>query len=179
MGDQCRASCNCGAAERRCEIVSKAIEVERFDRCAWFVPDPASALVGWLEGRPTESQHRSSVIRLRRDRAKWKPDPMAWDQLVHVQKFVGHRVRVLFWHPWMSVLNEEDWPSPVEGYCEGVVTLLDNGHLQAFLILNVRGQSATTSTDGARDCFRNRAVVNGSLAPLAEIYEIQAIKGAV
>ena len=146
-----------------------------FERHAWCVPREDRAFEGWLEGCPTEGQRQAVLARNRERRANWKPDAQAIAQLVQLQSFVGHRVRIQFFYPGtMWLLAEDEWPHPIEACCDGVVTLSDAGHLQAFLVLrNVReiktggcsGQSYVVQRSGAARI----------LAPVADLYEIATI----
>ena len=146
-----------------------------FTRRAWWVPSEGRAFEGWLEGRPTETQREDAVARARRLRAVWKPSAQAWDQLIQLQSFVGRRVRIQFWDPGtMYLLNEDEWPHPVEAHCDGVVTLIDEGHLQAFLLLLDPVEVKTGGSSGL-SYLVERAAVNRKLAPVADLCEIETM----
>jgi hypothetical protein len=146
-----------------------------FERRAWCVPSEDRAFEGWLEGRPTEAQRGPLLTRARRRRANWKPDAQALDQLVHLQSFVGRRVRIQFFDPGtMWLLAEDEWPHPIEACCDGVITLIDGGHLQAFLVLRNVGEMKTGGCSRLSYLVQ-RSAVSGSLAPVADLYEIAAI----
>jgi hypothetical protein len=148
-----------------------------FARRAWWVPSEGRAFEGWLEGRPTEAQREDAVARARRQRAAWKPNAQAWDQLIQLQTFAGRRVRIQFWDAsTMYLLNEDEWPHPVEGHCDSVVTLIDQGHLQAFLVLRDPAEVKTGGSSGLAYLVE-RATINCKLAPVAEIYEVEAVPG--
>jgi hypothetical protein len=145
-----------------------------FTRRAWWVPSEGRAFEGWLEGRPTEAQRTATIARARQQRAAWKPNAQAWDQLVQLQAFVGLRVRIQFWNPVMFMLNEDEWPHPVEADCEGVVTLVEEGFLQPFLLLRDPVEIKTGGCSGL-SYLVERAEITCKLAPVAEIYEIETV----
>jgi len=74
----------------------------------------------------------------------------------------------------MYMLDEEDWPALVDAQCEGVITLKDDGFLQAYLVLR---DAINVETGGPSDSsyLIERPVANGKLAPVAEIYEVEAV----
>ncbi|MDP9226597.1 MAG: hypothetical protein M3P18_22705 [Actinomycetota bacterium] len=147
-----------------------------FTRRAWWVPSEGRAFEGWLEGRPTAAQRDDAVARVRRQRAAWKPDAQAWEQLIQLQVFVGRRVKIQFWCGSMWLLAEEEWPVAIEAHCEGVVTLIDQGHLQGFLLLP--DLNPRTDEFCRFPYLVEQYLVNGLLAPVAEIYEIETIAEA-
>jgi hypothetical protein len=150
-----------------------------FKRRPWYVPHEERAFAGWLEGRPTEAQRQAALARARQQRADWKPDAQAWDQLIQLQNFVGRRVRIQFWDPGtMYLLNEDEWPHPVEGHCEGIATMIDDGHLQAFLLLLDPVEVRTGGSSGL-SYLVERGAINCTLAPLAELCEIETVAEAV
>src|SRR5207253_3154760 len=67
-------------------------------------------------------------------------------------------------------------PHQVEAYCDGVVTLLDNGHLQAFLVLHDAISGRTKQTSESSFLIEHAAIA-GKLAPAADLYEIEIISG--
>ena len=146
-----------------------------FTRRAWCVPSEGRAFEGWLEGRPTEIRREAALARAREQRAAWKPDAQAWDQLIQLQALIGYRVRIQFWDGnTMYLLNEDEWPHPVEAHCEGVVTLIDEGRLQAFLLLRDPAEVRTGGSSGL-SYLVERGAINCKLAPLGEISEIEAV----
>ena len=76
----------------------------------------------------------------------------------------------------MWLLAEDEWPAPVEAYCDGVVTLLDNGHLQAFLVLHDAISGRTRKTSESSFLIAHEAIA-GKLAPAADLYEVEIISG--
>src|SRR5450755_4446286 len=96
-------------------------------RRAWLVPSEGRALKGWVE--PTAAQRIAVVTRVRQLRDAWTPNPTAWDQLIQLQGFVGRQVRIQFWNEVPSPGADDDWPDPGLGHCEGVITLINFGHL--------------------------------------------------
>jgi len=74
----------------------------------------------------------------------------------------------------MWLLNEEDWPRPVEAYCEGVVTLLDKGHLQAYVLLRDPVEIETGGCSGL-GYLKNPGAITCAGAPLADLYEIECL----
>jgi hypothetical protein len=149
-----------------------------FNRRPWWVPSEGRAFEGWLEGRPTAAQREDAVARARQQRANWKPNAQAWDQLIQLQTLVGRRVRIQFWDPLtMHTLAEDEWPHAVEGNCEGVATLIDDGYLQAFLVLRDPVEAKTGGSSGLAYLVE-RATINCKLAPVAEIYEVEAVLGS-
>ena len=132
---------------------------------------------GWLEGRPTPEQIATRTASLRQARRTWHPTPQAWDQFVQMQRFAGTRVRVRFWDVYMAVLDESEWPDWIEARCEGTATLIEHGHLQAFMMLrdpiNARTRERPASTQ-----LLERGAINCKLAPLAHLYEIEAVEVA-
>ena len=146
-----------------------------FERRAWCVPSEERAFEGWLEGCPTEPQRQAVLARNRERRANWKPDAQATAQLVQLQSFVGHRVRIQFFDPGtMWLLAEDEWPHPIEACCDGVVTLLDGGHLQAFLLLRDVMEVRMGGCSGL-SYLTERSLVSGHLAAVADLYEIASI----
>ena len=144
-----------------------------FGRRAWYVPNERHAIQGWLEGRPSRAQLDATVVRARQERAEWRPPPQAWDQLIQLQRFVGRSVRIQFWcDGTMWLLDESEWPDPVEGHCEGAVTLIDDGHLQAFLLLRDPINARTRVSSDSRFLV-SRAAINCKLAPLADICDVE------
>ena len=149
-----------------------------FTRRAWCVPSEGRAFAGWLEGRPTEAQREAAIARARQQRAAWRPSVQAWDQLIQLQAFVGRRVRIQFWDPTMYLLAGDDWPHPVEAHCEGIATLIHLGHLQAFLVVRDLVEVETGGSSGLAYLV-NRAMVTFKLAPVADMYEIDVVPGAL
>lgn len=141
-------------------------------RRAWHVPRQDCAFAGWLEGRVPDTRRETAIARARQ-RAAWKPGPKAWDQLIQLQGFIGRQVRIQFSDDGSILLAEDELPKPVDAHCEGIVTMIDEGHLQAFLLLrdivNIRTGEPTESS-----CLVERSAINASLAPVAEICEIEA-----
>jgi hypothetical protein len=146
---------------------------------AWYVPREERAFEGWLEGRPTEARRAAAIARTRQQRAEWRPGAQAWDQLIQLQSFVGQRVRIQFWDPrTMYALAEDEWPHPVEAQCDGAVTLIDEGHLQAFLLLLDPVEVKTGGCSGLSHLVE-RSAVNRQLAPVADLFEIETVAAAV
>lgn len=145
-----------------------------FDRRAWRVPSEDRALERWLEGRLTEAQRDAAVARAKHERTTWTPDADAWDQMLQLQQFVGQQVRVHFWDTVMYLLDDDDWPRPVEARCEGIITLIDDGHLQPFLLLADPAEVNTGGSSGLGYLVEHRAI-NCTLAPVAEVYEVEAV----
>lgn len=139
---------------------------------AWYIPNESHATRGWVEGRPTKEMLDAIVARARANRAAWKPSEQAWNQLIALQQFVGRRVRVQFWSQSMWLLDEDEWPDKIEAHCEGVVTLMVDGFLQAFLVLrepiNARTRNRSDSISLA-----DHLAINCKLAPLAELCEVE------
>jgi hypothetical protein len=144
-----------------------------FERRAWCVPTEGRALEGWLEGSPTDAQREAALVRARQRRVDWKPDAQAFDQLVQVQGFVGRRVRIQFWDPGtMFLLAEDEWPHPVEATCDGVITLMEDGFLQAYLLVRDPVEIKTGGCSGL-SYLVERGAINCNLASLAELSEIE------
>lgn len=147
----------------------------QFDRRAWQVPSEARALEGAVEGAPTDAMRAHAIERARRERATWRPNAEAWEQLIQVHAFVGKRVRIQFWDPGtMYMLAEDEWPHPVEGDCVGVVTLPEDGHLQPFLLLRRPAEVKTGGSSGLSH-LRKRGAFSYHLAPVADFYEVEKI----
>ena len=146
-----------------------------FERRAWYVPSEDRAFASLLEGSPSTKQREAILARARAQRANWMPDAEAWNQLLQLQSFVGRRIRIQFWDDGtMWLLAEDEWPRPIEASCEGIVTLMDDGHLQAFLLLC----DAVEIKSGGRSGLSylvERGVANGKLASAADLYEIESI----
>lgn len=83
-------------------------------------------------------------------------------------------VRVRFWDQSMWLLAEEEWPAPIKAHCEGIVTLIDDGRLQAFLLLR-DPVDARTGEPSQSSFLRQRGALNCTLGPLADLYEIEAL----
>jgi hypothetical protein len=140
----------------------------------WYVPSEGRAFAGWLEGRPTEAQRLATIARVWQQRATWKPNAQAWDQLVQLQTFVGRLVRIQFWDSAMHLLAEDEWAHPIEGHCEGIVTMMDHGHLQAFLVL-LDPVAVKTGGSSGLSYLVERGAINCKLAPVADLFEIEAV----
>ena len=69
----------------------------------------------------------------------------------------------------MYLLDDDNWPRPVEARCEGIITLIDDGHLQAFLLLADPAEVKTGGSSGLGYVVEHRAI-NCTLAPAAEVY---------
>lgn len=150
-----------------------------FDRRPWHVPNEGQAFAGWLEGLVTEEQREVVRARTREQRAAWRPDVHALYQLVQLQGFVGHRVTVQFWDALtMWLCAEDEWPHPVIAHCEGIVTLIDEGFLQAFLLLRDPVERKTGGSSGLAHLI-TRSAINCTLAPVADLHQIEtALPGA-
>src|SRR2546430_8524303 len=127
------------------------------DRRAWLVPSEGRALKGWIE--PSAAQRIAVVARVRQQRDAWTPSATAWDQLVQLQSFVGRRLRFQFWNLGTCQLRDDDWPDPGEGRCEGVITLITYGHLQAFLLF-YDAKNARTGEPYESSYFVRRSAIN-------------------
>ena len=103
---------------------------------------------GWLEGRPTDAQREAVVARARQRADGVEARCTGVGSTAPASTPRGQRVRVQFWNPVMYLLNEDEWPHPVEARCEGVVTLIDDGHLQAFLVLRDPVEVETGGSSG-------------------------------
>lgn len=147
-------------------------------RRAWYVPSEDDASRGWLEGRPNAKQIAISAAGLRKARQTWHPTPQAWDQLNQMQQFAGKRIRVRFWDAAMNLLEESEWPDWIEAWCEGTATLLDQSHLQAFLIvqypINARTREVSTSSS-----LVDRGAINCKLAPLADLHAVELVEVSI
>jgi hypothetical protein len=75
----------------------------------------------------------------------------------------------------MWLLNEDEWPHPVETHCEGVVTLIDEGRLQAFLLVQNPVELKAGGSSGL-SYLVERGAINCKLAPVGEISEIEEIR---
>lgn len=84
-------------------------------------------------------------------------------------------IRIQFWDDGsMWLLNENEWPAPIKAHCEGVRTMIDDGHLQAFLLL--RDPMNTRSDEPSQSSFlRQRGAINCTLAPLADLHELELL----
>jgi hypothetical protein len=147
----------------------------RFEHRAWQIPSEARALEGVVEGAPIESMRNDAIERARRERASWQPDTEAWQQLIELHAFIGKRIRIQFFDPGtMYMLNEDEWPHPVEGDCLGIVTLCDDRHLQPFLLLGNPSERPVGGSSGLSR-LRSRNSFSYRLAPVADIYEVQRL----
>lgn len=149
--------------------MAAAVTKVTLNRRAWLVPSEGRALKGWAEA--TAAKRIAEVVRIRQQRDAWQPNPQAWYQLVQLQSFVGRRVMVQFW-PFPR--DDDNWPDPGEGHCEGVITLIDFGHLQAFLLLR---DAVNTKTGEQYDSeyLDRRSAINCTLAAVADLYEVESI----
>lgn len=146
-----------------------------FKRRAWQVPTEGRAFEGWLEGRPTDTQRQATLARVHERAAAWKPDAEAWDQLIQLQRCVGHTVRIQFFDPGtMFLLNDDEWPHPVTARCVAVVTMIDQGHLQAFLALSDATEFKSGGSSGLAFLVR-RGAINCTLAPVADLYAVEIV----
>jgi hypothetical protein len=119
-----------------------------------------------------------AALRLARLARAWQPDDEAWKQLKELHTFVGSRVRVQFFDPsTMLLLAEDEWPHPVEADCRGVVTLLAQDHLQPFLIVERITERWTGGCSGVSYLVKYDSF-DGLLAPVADLYEIEALYDA-
>jgi hypothetical protein len=148
-----------------------------FSRRPWCVPSAEHAFDGCIEGRPTNVLRAAVVARLLRRRLAWNPDAEAWAQLIELQRVVGQRVRIQFWSPVMYLLADDEWPHPVEARCEGVLTLIEDGRLQAFLVLRDPVEVQTGGSSGLSYLIE-RGVVTGRLAPVAALFEVETVAEA-
>lgn len=146
-----------------------------FESRPWHVPNVERALEGGLEGRPTEAMRNLAIENARRERAEWQPDAEAWTQLIQLHAFIGKRVRIQFFDPGtMYLLNEDEWPHPVEADCVGVVTVADDGRPQPFLLLRTAMEVKTGGCSGLCHLVERPGFVD-MLAPVAELYEIESL----
>lgn len=159
------------------QLPSESATSLKFRRRAWLVPSEARALEGYVEGTPTADMRAAAIARARRDRANWKPDTDAWLQLIQLHAFVGKRVRIQFFDGTMYMLDEDEWPDPVEGDCIGVVTLGEKGYPQPFLMLQ-RVANARTGGDSRSSYLVRRDSINSILAPVADFYEVSSLHDA-
>ena len=143
-----------------------------FDRRPWYVPNEGRAFEGWLEGLITEEQREAVRARTREQRAAWRPDVHALYQLVQLQSFVGRRVTVQFWDATMFLCCEDEWPHPVVAHCEGIVSLIDDGNLQPFLLMRDPVERKTGGSSGLSRLI-TRSAINCTLAPVADLYQIE------
>ena len=74
----------------------------------------------------------------------------------------------------MQMLNEDEWPTRVDARCEGTITLMNDGFLQAYLVLRDAVNSETGDPSESPYLVK-RSAINCTLAPLAEICEVEAI----
>jgi hypothetical protein len=72
----------------------------------------------------------------------------------------------------MFLLNEDEWPHPVEAFCEGIVTLMDDGKLQAFFLLRDPKEIKTGGSSGLSYLVERQGIHCG-LAPVADLYEVE------
>jgi hypothetical protein len=95
---------------------------------------------------------------------------------VDVHSFIGQRVRIQFFDPGtMYLLNQDEWPHPVEADCIGCTTLQDDGRLQAYLVLRGPIEVWTGGCSGLSHLVK-RPGIDYSLAPLADFYEVQCVR---
>jgi hypothetical protein len=142
----------------------------KFPDLPWQVPSERNAFDGWLEGRPSEAERKEILERARWKRAHWQPGSKAWQRLFELHAFVGKHVRIQFWDSIMYMLDDEG-PHPIKGDCVGIVTLLDDGHLQPFLLLEHTAEIKTGGMSG--ECYlQKRCESPYDLAPVADICEI-------
>lgn len=138
----------------------------------WKIPDPRTALSGWLEGNPTEQQRQDAIAEATAARNKWKPSPEALQLVEKLKAFIGSRVRLQFWCSDMW-WNEVEGAYPCELNCEDVVVLTDGEFPQAFLVVSDVVEFPNEYGFPAEDYFQTR---NGNLlAPVADLYEIAKI----
>jgi hypothetical protein len=76
----------------------------------------------------------------------------------------------------MFLLAENEWPHPIEAHCEAVATLIDQGNLQAFLVLRDPVEVRTGGSSGL-SYLVERSTITCKLAPVGEIYEVEAVLG--
>ncbi len=140
----------------------------------WRVPSQARAFDGWLEGRPTPEQRAAVLAEIARKRETWVPNGEAWNQLRHLERFIGQRVRIQFWDPIMFLLEDEG-PYPMLADCRGIALLRHEGFLQAYLILNgveelpnSSGYSPATFVDVTKE-------PGFTLAPIAQLAELATV----
>ncbi len=149
----------------------------RLRRLAWRIPHPATATEGWLEGKPSKEELAAVYEAARQARKNWKPDKEAWKQLVELHAFVGKHVRLQFWDPCMQLLEDEG-PNPLIADCRGIVTLLEDGFLQPFLLVENERDRPTVNGYSAVQCLVERPGVALRLAPIAELLEIEEVTDA-
>lgn len=138
----------------------------------WRVPSEDRALDGWLEGSPTPEQYAALIAEAKRERKNWKPSAEAWGQLRDLEDFIGQRVRIQFWDPIMSLLDNEG-PYPMVAECRGIALLRDESFLQAYLILDRIEEGPNLSGRSSR-FLKRQGEVGLTLAPIAHLAEIEA-----
>lgn len=137
----------------------------------WKIPDAKHALDGWLEGQPTKAQIAEARDRANKEREVWTPNNEALLLVEQLKSFVGFRIRIQFWDPVMSMLEDEG-PFPLECDCSDVVILQRDGFPQAYLVIkNVR---EIRTPHGFSRLEQLEAVQSGGdqLAPVSKVYEI-------
>jgi hypothetical protein len=146
----------------------------RFDTRHWHVPHPDRPTEGAIEGRPTPQQYRAAVERATKARAEWKPSPEAWQQLLDLHALIGQHIRIQFWNPIMMMLDEEG-PNPLYAQCVGITTYQADGVLQPCLLLEDLRELKTPEGGSSMGYAMERVGYAARLAPVADIYEIEAV----
>jgi len=130
-----------------------------------------------LEGYPPpddEIERRKQLVAQRRN--GWSPDSDGWRQLQEITNaVVRRRVLVKIWDSILMMLDEDEGPSPVMGFCTDVETRPDEtGALQAYLRLEHPRETATHSGFG-EGRGRTRMNDGSEWINLGALYEIQVL----
>lgn len=140
----------------------------------WKIPSAENALDGWLEGNPSDEEKLQCIEAAIKERAAWKPSEEAMLLVDQLKSYVGTRVQIQLWSPFMY-WSEAEGPDPLEADCKDILILQDEEFLQAYLVVdNIR---VIEMVDGHSPLgyLVSRNNINGQLAPLSEIYEICSV----
>lgn len=138
------------------------------------MPSADNALDGWIEGNPSEEEKNKAVEEALSKRAGWKPSEEAMQLVEQLKAYIGLRVQIQFWHPFMY-WSEVEGPYPLEADCKDVVILQDGEFQQAYLVVDNIQEIPMRDGHSSLEYLVRRDEILGKLAPLSELYEIFAL----
>jgi hypothetical protein len=140
----------------------------------WKVPSADNALDGWIEGNPSEEEKNKAIEEALSKRADWKPSEEAMQLVEQLKAYIGLRVQIQFWHPFMY-WSEVEGPYPLEADCKDVVILQDGEFQQAYLVIDSIQEIPMRDGHSSLEYLVSRDEILGKLAPVSELYEIFAL----
>lgn len=140
----------------------------------WLVPHEDHVLDGVIDGRPSDEEIAERKAKARQERAVWRPSAEALALVESLKSYVGHRARFQLWEPIMHMLEDEG-PYPIEGVVMDVVVQTDGEFPQAYVVICDVAFVRTRLGSNPRDSLQTRADIEGTLVPLAKLYEVTPV----